>query len=100
MRVLDILNLNRRKLNHHEEVYSQGAIPETAYREQELGRAANAAAADGQPASSTASAVDDRTSATVDRGFAGPNVAAIRRTTADDGCPVGGRTEAPWPLGR
>ncbi len=25
MRVLDILNLNRRKLNHHEEVYSQGA---------------------------------------------------------------------------
>ena len=47
MRVLDILNLNRRKLNHHEEVYSQWAIPEIAYREQELGGTARAAFADG-----------------------------------------------------
>ncbi len=34
MWVLDILNLNRRKLNHYEEVYPQGAIPEVADREQ------------------------------------------------------------------
>ena len=47
MWVLDILNLNRRKLNHHEEAYSQWAIPEIAYREQELGLAAKAAFADG-----------------------------------------------------
>ena len=75
MRVLDILNLNRRKLNHHEQVYSQGAIPEVASREQELGGIEFAAAADGQPAGSAAFVVDDRASAIVDRGFAGPNVA-------------------------
>ena len=78
MRVLDILNLKPRKLNHHEEVYSQEAIPEGASREQELGGIGIAAAADGQPASSVAFVVDDRTSATVDRGFARPNVAAVR----------------------
>ncbi len=60
MRVLDILNLNRRKLNHHEEVYSQDAIPEAASCEQELGGPAVAAAADGQPASRAAAVVDDR----------------------------------------
>ncbi len=51
MRVLDILNLNRRKLNHHEEVYSQDAIHEAADHEQGLGGAAVSAAADGQHAS-------------------------------------------------
>ena len=37
MRVLDVLNLNLRELNHHEEVYSQEAICEAASREQALG---------------------------------------------------------------
>ena len=49
MWVLDILNLNRRKLNHHEQVYSQESIPEAAYLEQELGDAGNAAAFASQP---------------------------------------------------
>ena len=78
MWVLDILNLNRRKLNHHEEVYSQEAIPEAAYREQELGRSARTASADGQPASGATAVVDDRTGAAVDRGHVGPIVSAIR----------------------
>ena len=43
MWILDILNLNRRKLNHHEQVSSQESIPEAAYREQELGGAGIAA---------------------------------------------------------
>jgi len=60
MRVLNILNLKPRKLNHHEEVYSQGAIPETASRKQELGGVGDAAAAAGQPASRAAAVVDDR----------------------------------------
>src|SRR5450759_2570973 len=97
MRVLDILNLKPRRLNHHEEVYSQGAIPEAANCQQELGGAGYAAAAARQSASGAAVAVDDRTSTVVDRRLAGPDVAAIRRTIADDGCRIGRRTEAPWP---
>ena len=56
MRVLDILNLKPRKLNHHEEVYSQESVPEATYREQELGRVARTAAAIGEPASGAAAA--------------------------------------------
>jgi len=100
MRVLNILNLNRRKLNHHEEVYSQRTISEAASREQELGGAGIPAAVDGQSASRATAVVDDRASAIVDRGSAGSNIASICRTTVDDGRRVGGRTEAPWPLDR
>jgi hypothetical protein len=67
MRVLDICNLDQRKLNHHEEVYSQESVPEAPYREQEPGNAGDAAAFASQPAGSAAAAVDDRTSSTVDR---------------------------------
>ena len=61
-----ILNLKPRKLNHHEEVYPQGAIAETANRQQAFGKSGVAAAVDGQPASGIAAAVDDRASPTVD----------------------------------
>src|SRR3972149_10006479 len=94
MRVLDILNLKPRRLNHHEEVYSQEAIPEAASRQQELGRTGCTAAASSQPPSGAAVVVDDRASTVVDRRPAGPYVAAIRRTTADDGRRIGG-----WPGG-
>ena len=54
-----VLNLNRRKLNHHEEVYSRNSIPDDANCEQELDDAGNAAAIASQSAGSAATAVDN-----------------------------------------
>ena len=94
MRVLNILNLNYRKLNHHEEVYSQGPKPETANRQQdEPSRAGNAAAVDGQSAIRTAIAGDDRASTVVDRRHARSNVEEVHRIAVDDGGRIGGRPE-------
>ena len=78
MRVLDVLNLNLRELNHHEEVYSQEAIREAACREQAQGVAGCAASPAGQPAIGIAASLYDRASAIVDRGPAGRTVATVR----------------------
>ncbi len=66
MRVLDILNLKPRKLNHHDEVYSQGKKHEAARRWQGREGSGITAAVDGKPASSAAAIVDDRASRVVD----------------------------------
>ena len=52
MRVLNILNLNFRKLNHHDEVYSQGKNFEAARCQPGLEDAGITAVVDGLPAGS------------------------------------------------
>src|SRR5450759_1568655 len=97
MRVLDILNLKPRRLNHHEEVYSQDAISEASNRQQVLGGAGVATHFASQSGGGIAAAVDDWASPTVDRGHAGPTVATVRRTTADDVCRIDRWAETPRP---
>src|ERR1035437_6069294 len=97
MRVLDILNLNLRELNHHEEVYSQDAISEASNRQQVLGGAGVATPSASQSGGGIAAAVDDWASPTVDRGPAGPTVATVRRTAADDVRRIDRRAETPRP---
>ena len=97
MRVLDILNLNQESSTTMKKSTRKVQSSEAANRQQVLGGAGGAAPSASQSGGGIAAAVDDRASPTVDRGPAGPNVAAVRRTTADDGRRIGRRTKAPRP---